>query len=141
MTQHKSTIVFSNLAALGIAVPNFVLAGISIIIFVFWLNIFPAAGWGKLNQIILPALCVGAPYGRDVRVNDCEFNFIRDKQRVAGRPKLNSRTIEAVLRPIPGSLLNSVARVSMADMRGQKGSLKGSGRPPVAFPISRCCSS
>ena len=53
---------FMALATLGIAVPNFVLAGISIIIFVFWLNIFPAAGWGKLNQIILPALCVGAPY-------------------------------------------------------------------------------
>jgi oligopeptide transport system permease protein len=53
---------FMAIATLGIAVPNFVLAGISIIVFVFWLHWFPAAGWGRLNQIVLPALCVGAPY-------------------------------------------------------------------------------
>jgi oligopeptide transport system permease protein len=49
-------------ATLGIAVPNFVLASISIIIFVFWLQWLPAAGWGTLRQLILPALCLGAPY-------------------------------------------------------------------------------
>lgn len=49
-------------ATLGIAVPNFVLAGVSIIVFVFLLPIFPAAGWGRLSQLFLPALCLGAPY-------------------------------------------------------------------------------
>jgi oligopeptide transport system permease protein len=49
-------------ATLGIAVPNFILAGLSIIVFVFILRIFPAAGWGTLQQIILPALCLGAPF-------------------------------------------------------------------------------
>jgi oligopeptide transport system permease protein len=53
---------FMAAATLGIAVPNFVLAGISIILFVFLLPVFPAAGWGRLNQLILPALCLGAPY-------------------------------------------------------------------------------
>lgn len=53
---------FMALATLGIAVPNFVLAGISILVVVFWLKLLPAAGWGTLKQLILPALCLGAPY-------------------------------------------------------------------------------
>ena len=53
---------FMTLATLGIAVPNFVLAGITIIVVVFWLKLLPAAGWGTPQQLILPALCLGAPY-------------------------------------------------------------------------------
>ena len=49
-------------ATLGIAVPNFVLAGLSVILFVFIFHLFPAAGWGTLRQIVLPALCLGAPF-------------------------------------------------------------------------------
>ena len=50
------------LATVGIAVPNFVLASVLIIIFVFLIPLFPAAGWGSFSQIILPAFCLGAPY-------------------------------------------------------------------------------
>jgi oligopeptide transport system permease protein len=50
------------LATIGIAVPNFVLASVVIIIFVFWLDWFPAAGWGRVSQLVLPALCLGAPF-------------------------------------------------------------------------------
>lgn len=50
------------LATLGIAVPNFWLASIVIVIFVFHLGLFPAAGWGTAQQIVLPAFCLGAPY-------------------------------------------------------------------------------
>ncbi|MCA9241446.1 MAG: ABC transporter permease subunit [Planctomycetales bacterium] len=49
-------------ATLGVAVPNFVLAGLAIIVFVFVLHWFPAAGWGTLRSVALPALCLGAPY-------------------------------------------------------------------------------
>lgn len=49
-------------ATLGIALPNFVIAGVSIILFVFWLKWLPAAGWGSPSQIVLPAFCLGAPY-------------------------------------------------------------------------------
>ena len=49
-------------ATLGIAVPNFVLASVTIILFVFIWPVFPAAGWGTLGQTILPALCLGAPF-------------------------------------------------------------------------------
>lgn len=53
---------FMTAATLGIAVPNFVLASLAIVLFVFTIPLFPAAGWGSLRQIILPALCLGAPY-------------------------------------------------------------------------------
>lgn len=49
-------------ATLGIALPNFVVAGFAIILFVFTIPLLPAAGWGTIRQLILPALCLGAPY-------------------------------------------------------------------------------
>lgn len=55
-----------SLATIGIAVPNFVVAGVSILLFVFLIPIFPAAGWGSFDQLILPALCLGAPHAADV---------------------------------------------------------------------------
>jgi len=49
-------------ATIGIAVPNFVVAGVCIVLFVFLIPLFPAAGWGTLRQLALPAFCLGAPY-------------------------------------------------------------------------------
>src|SRR6056297_487219 len=40
-------------AVLGIAVPNFVLASLAILLFVFGVPVFPAAGWGTLEQVML----------------------------------------------------------------------------------------
>jgi oligopeptide transport system permease protein len=54
------------LATIGIALPNFVVAGISILFFVFLIPIFPPAGWGSFQQLVLPALCLGAPHAADV---------------------------------------------------------------------------
>ncbi len=50
------------LATVGIALPNFVIAGIMMIPFVFIWRLFPAAGWGTLRHLILPGFCLGAPY-------------------------------------------------------------------------------
>ncbi len=49
-------------ATIGIALPNFVIAGILLLLFVFLVPIFPAAGWGSARQLVLPAFCLGAPY-------------------------------------------------------------------------------
>lgn len=49
-------------ATLGIALPNFVIAGIAIILLVFLWPVFPAAGWGSAAHLILPAFCLGGPY-------------------------------------------------------------------------------
>lgn len=51
-----------SIATIGIALPNFVVAGFAIILFVFTLQWLPAAGWGSFEQLILPATCLGAPY-------------------------------------------------------------------------------
>lgn len=55
-------LAFMLMATIGIAIPNFVLASIAVVLFVFVWPIFPAAGWGQLSQIILPAICLGAPF-------------------------------------------------------------------------------
>ncbi|MBA2115623.1 ABC transporter permease [Bremerella alba] len=55
-------VTFRMIATLGIAIPNFVLAGFAIIIFVFGLNWFPAAGWGRPINLVLPSLCLAAPF-------------------------------------------------------------------------------
>jgi oligopeptide transport system permease protein len=54
------------LATLGIAIPNFMIAFLLIFVFVFALPLFPAAGWGGLNHLILPALALGAPFGANI---------------------------------------------------------------------------
>jgi ABC-type dipeptide/oligopeptide/nickel transport system permease component len=51
-----------SIATIGIALPNFVIAGICIILFVFLIPIFPPAGWGTPIDVVLPAFCLGAPY-------------------------------------------------------------------------------
>ncbi|MBX7168154.1 MAG: ABC transporter permease [Pirellulales bacterium] len=50
------------LATIGIAVPDFVLASVAIILLVFVWPLFPAAGWGEFRHLILPGCCLGAPY-------------------------------------------------------------------------------
>jgi len=55
-----------SLATFGIALPDFVIASTVIILFCFVFPIFPAAGWGTLGQIILPALCLGATYAATI---------------------------------------------------------------------------
>ena len=51
-----------SLATLGIALPNFVIAGICILLFCFLIPMLPPAGWGSLSHLLLPAFCLGAPY-------------------------------------------------------------------------------
>lgn len=55
-------LVLMSAATVGIALPNFVIAGILIILLVFLVPLFPAAGWGAPQQLVLPAFCLGAPY-------------------------------------------------------------------------------
>lgn len=50
------------LATIGIALPNFVIAGFMILLFVIVFPIFPAAGWGGVDFLVLPAFCLGAPF-------------------------------------------------------------------------------
>lgn len=62
MRGSAADLTLMSIATVGIALPNFVVAGFSIILFVFTIPLLPAAGWGSLRQLILPAFCLGAPY-------------------------------------------------------------------------------
>ena len=53
-------------SAVGIAVPNFVLASMLILVFVFIWPLFPAAGWGTVRHLILPSLALGAPFAANI---------------------------------------------------------------------------
>ncbi|QDS97884.1 ABC transporter permease [Adhaeretor mobilis] len=57
---------FMLLATTGIALPNFVIAGICILVFVFFFSWFPAAGWGSWQHMVLPAFCLGLPYAASI---------------------------------------------------------------------------
>jgi ABC-type dipeptide/oligopeptide/nickel transport system permease component len=59
-------IALMSLATVGIALPSFVIGGLSIMLFAFVIPIFPAAGWGSLSQLVLPAICLGSVYAAEV---------------------------------------------------------------------------
>jgi len=49
-------------ATVGVALPEFVVAGLAILLFVFVVPLFPAGGWGGWRQAVLPSICLGLPY-------------------------------------------------------------------------------
>ncbi len=55
-------VALMSVATIGIALPSFILCSLAILLFVFVWPIFPAAGWGRVENLVLPAICLGAPY-------------------------------------------------------------------------------
>jgi oligopeptide transport system permease protein len=109
-------IALMSIATIGIAVPSFVIAGIAIMVFVFWIPIFPAAGWGSLSQLILPSLCLGAPFAVDIaRISRTSMldvlsqDFIRTAQAKGLSPR---RVIWE--HALPGALLPVVSYLGPA---------------------------
>ena len=54
------------LATLGIAIPNFVLASLLILSFVFLVPLFPSGGWGSLSHLVLPGIALGSAYAASI---------------------------------------------------------------------------
>jgi oligopeptide transport system permease protein len=50
------------LAIAAISVPSFITGPLLIAVFGLWLGWFPVGGWGTTKQMVLPALCLAAPY-------------------------------------------------------------------------------
>lgn len=112
-------------AVLGIAIPNFVLASLAILLFVFMIPIFPAAGWGTLKQVILPALCLGAPVAAYIaRLTRAGMLEVLSKEhvRTAFAKGLPKRAV--ILRHVlPGALLPVVSYLGPATASVLTGSL------------------
>ena len=100
-----------SLATIGIAIPSFVIAGLSIILFVFLIPIFPAAGWGTLRQLILPAICLGSLYAAEIAriartgmLDALSQDYVR-----TARAKGLSRIAVAMRHALPGAMLPVVS--------------------------------
>jgi len=100
-----------SLATIGIAVPSFVIAGLSIILFVFLIPIFPAAGWGTFSQLVLPAICLGSLYAAEIaRITRTGMldALSQDYVRTA-RAKGLSQLAVALRHALPGAMLPVVS--------------------------------
>jgi oligopeptide transport system permease protein len=53
-------------ATLGVALPNFVLAGVLVLLFVFHWRLFPVAGYGSPAQLVLPSIALGLPFAASI---------------------------------------------------------------------------
>lgn len=50
------------LALLGICLPSFLIAPLAVLVFAIIWPIFPVAGFGSLSHLVLPTLCLAAPF-------------------------------------------------------------------------------
>lgn len=100
-----------SLATIGIALPSFVIAGLAIMLFVFVIPIFPAAGWGSLRQLILPAMCLGTLYAAEIariaRTGMLDA-LSQDYVRTARAKGLGELTV-ALRHALPGAMLPVVS--------------------------------
>jgi oligopeptide transport system permease protein len=104
-------VALMSIATVGIALPSFVIAGIAIILFVFVIPIFPAAGWGSFEQLSLPAICLGTPYAADLaRISRTSMLDVLSQDHIrTARAKGLSRARVIWGHALPGALLPVVS--------------------------------
>ncbi len=100
-----------SVATVGIALPSFVVASLAILLFVFLIPIFPAAGWGSFQQLVLPAVCLGALYAAEVaRITRTSMLDVlsQDHIRTARAKGLGEASV-LLRHALPGALLPVVS--------------------------------
>jgi len=50
------------IALVGISLPNFVIGTVLLLVFAVWLTVLPSGGWGGVDQMVLPAVTLAAPF-------------------------------------------------------------------------------
>ncbi len=93
--QWQDNVVMS-VALIGVSVPNFIMAVLLMLVFAIWLHLVPAAGWGSVRQIILPALTLaGYPIAFLARlVRSSMLDVLRQEYITTARAKgLPERTV------------------------------------------------
>jgi oligopeptide transport system permease protein len=104
-------VALMSIATIGIALPSFVIAGLAIMLFVFLIPIFPAAGWGTLRQLVLPAICLGSLYAAEIaRISRTGMldALSQDFVRTARAKGLAQHTV-ALRHALPSALLPVVS--------------------------------
>jgi len=95
------------LAALLLALPNFVVASVLVILFAFLLPILPVAGFGTWRHLLLPAVALGAPIAATIArlsragmLETLGHDFVR-AARARGLPE----RIVILRHALPGALI------------------------------------
>lgn len=98
-------------ALLGISIPSFVLAPLMVMLFAIWLHLLPVGGWGSLDQIILPAVCLSIPFAATIArltrgslLEVLKLDFVRTA-RAKGLPEktvLFRHALKVAILPIIG---------------------------------------
>ncbi|MGC3969853.1 MAG: ABC transporter permease subunit [Pirellulales bacterium] len=113
------------LATIGIALPEFFIAPLGIILLVFTWHLFPAAGWGSWQQLILPSFFLGLPFAayiaRLMRTGMLEV-LSQDYIRTAYAKGLTSTQV-VVRHAVKGALLPVVSFLGPATAGILTGSL------------------
>jgi oligopeptide transport system permease protein len=96
---------------LGISIPSFVLAPLLVMFFALELKLLPAYGWGSLDQILLPAICLSIPFAATIArltrgslLEVLKLDFIRTA-RAKGLPEnrvLYRHALKVAILPIIG---------------------------------------
>jgi len=112
-------------ATVGIALPNFVIAGILIILLVFLWPLFPAAGWGTPAHLVLPAFCLGAPYAayiarltRSSMLDVLSQDYIRTAyaKGLPGRTVVLRHALRAAMLPVVSFLGPAIAGILIGSL-------------------------
>ena len=107
-------------ATVGIALPDFVIAGLAILLFCFVFPIFPPAQWGTLAHVVLPACCLGAPYAayiarltRTGMLDVLGQDYIRTAyaKGLMGRTVIMKHALKGALLPVVSFLGPAVAGI------------------------------
>jgi oligopeptide transport system permease protein len=104
-------VLLMSAATFGIAVPSFVIASLAILLFVFMIPLFPAAGWGSFSHLVLPATCLGTLYAAEIaRITRTGMldTLSQDYIRTA-RAKGLGRAVVVLKHALPGTLLPVVS--------------------------------
>jgi oligopeptide transport system permease protein len=100
-----------SIATLGIALPSFIIASLAILLFVFLIPIFPPAGWGTFQQLVLPSICLGSLYAAEIaRITRTSMLDVlsQDHIRTARAKGLSEATV-LLRHALPGALLPVVS--------------------------------
>jgi oligopeptide transport system permease protein len=104
-------VLLMSAATIGIAVPSFVIASLAILLFVFLVPLFPAAGWGTVWHLVLPALCLGTLYAAEIAritrtgmLDTLSQDYIRTAQA-----KGLSQAVVVLRHALPGTMLPVVS--------------------------------
>jgi oligopeptide transport system permease protein len=107
-------------ATLGIALPNFVLAGVLVLLFVFHWQLFPVAGYGSPAQLVLPSIALGLPFAASIArlfraglLETMTEDFIRTARAkgLSDRQVLRNHAARVALLPVVSYLGPAVAGI------------------------------